>query len=867
MYFFIVWFIPLADGDINVAGLFNVHLRGKRDTRYWKRCGKIDPQYGIMFVEAMLFAIDRINSDPSFLHGLRLRTQIHFTCGDKRYLRNALARIAKFASQGVVGPQYSDDAIVTSTVMNIFGKNTISYSATSPDLENRIKHNYFYRTVPSDTNSVRLLLSLALKFNWKYIALIRSQGSYGQRSSELFRNAAEEQGICIPLDKSIPDDATSSDYEYVLKRIQEYKSVTVVYLILKEFHLIEFFKTAERMKNQTANLNFVVGDGWGGRSFVAPGSEVANGTLTFQVEAKEVPEFKDYFLKLKPHTNRRNIWFKQFWEETFECSLKNRSNVKLCTGKEELKEGVGYFKETPILNVINAVYAYGNAFKNVIWEECLKWNSTVRNCSDSGMLKGIFSYRNVLNFVAKTKFMEPFRNRVFEFSKNGDYDENYRIYNFVASHKKGGDVFKEVGTWNNLVNRSITFNQNGVKNTYLQPEAWRLTLDVNNITWKTGTEPVSICSKACDLGFIRQVTSKCCWTCKKCEADAVIRNNTCISCHVDSVPDPLKSYCVPLPVNNIWVYREITIAILCLSSFGIISTLAVAALILKNFNRRLIKASGRELCLLMLIGISLAFSSPMAFVPPPSAISCNLQRLVVGISLTACYAPLLLRTNRIYRIFRSAKTTASRPSMISPRSQIVMSLALTGIACLIGLVSILGRDSQIKTAYPTHREYIIRYCELSEQAMLVNLSFSSALMIATTWFAVKTRNFPKNYNEAKYIGFTMYLTCLVLAVILTIFFFVREDDVKTRTILLCCVCWTNATLNLVGLFGNKVKMLLSQNVIELDLQVTTMADTATIHMQRTGISCDVFEQQQQQQQQQHYQGISKEKRIIKFSEP
>ena len=812
-----------------------------------------------MFVEAMLFALDRINSDPNILHGLRLRTRIYDTCGDKRYLRSTLARIANYASQGVIGPQYSDDAIVTTTVMNIFGKNTVSYAATSPDLENRIKYNHFYRTVPSDYNAVRLLISIALKFKWIYVALVSSQGNYGQRSAELFRDAAKGQGICIAVDKMVPEDASNTDYEYVIKKIREKKAVTVVYLILTEYHLINFFKMAENMKNETIGLNFVASDGWGARSFIAPGSEVANGTLTIQVEPHEIKEFREYYLKLKPKTNKRNVWFEEFWEQTFECSFRNVSNVRTCTGNEELKEGVGYFRKTPVLNVINAVYAYAYAFKKVIWYECFRKNRTVSDCASDGMLVGLTSYRAVLYYMGKTKFKEPFRNEIFEFNKNGDHDENYKIYNFVASHNKSEDVFKEVGTWNVLINKSITFDHNDVKNSHLEPEAWRLNLDIKNITWKSGSVPISICSKPCDLGSIRRITSMCCWECVKCKNDDVIKNNTCLSCHLDSVPDPSRSFCVPLPVKNTLMYNDITATIICLSLFGIISTLGVASLLIKNFNRRLVKASSRELCLLMLFGIGLTFSSPFAFIPPPSTVACNLQRLIVGISLTASYAPLLLRTNRIYRIFRSAKTTASRPSMISPRSQIVMSLALTGIACLIGLVSILGRIPEIKTAYPEHREFIVKYCELSDQSLLVNLSFSSALMIATTWFAVKTRNFPKNYNEAKYIGFTMYTTCLLLAIILTIFFFIREDDVKTRTLLLCSVCWINATLNLVGLFGNKVKMLLSQNVVELDGNVTTMGSTVTVATQRTGITTETVGIRLQPNN-------NKEKKCIRFSD-
>eukprot|EP00795_Rhopilema_esculentum_P017629 gene17629-9271_t len=650
----IAWYYSHQDvGEVKIAGIFNVHLKGNLG----KRCGIIDPQYGIMFVEAMLFALDRINNDTSILHGLKLRTRIYDTCGDKLYLRNILVQVANYHSQGVVGPQYSDDAITTATIMNIFGKNTISYAATSPDLENRIRHGYFYRTVPSDYNAVKLLVSLALKFKWNYIALISSEGNYGQRSSDLFRDSATKQGICIPIDMTISEDAKTGDYEYILQMIKKQSAIKVVYLLLTDNHLKIFFEVAQKLKEDIGYLQFVASDGWGTRSFVASGKTVANGTITFQVDHSEVREFREYFLKLKPATNKRNVWFEQFWEET----------------------------------------------------------------------------------------------------------------------------------------------------------------------------------RPCDPGHVQHFRSACCWTCVACKRNDVIRNNTCLSCHLTAVPDPSRRYCNALPVKTIAMYKHISVTILSVSILGIFATSAVGALFLKNFDRRIVRASSRELCLLMLLGIICAYASPIAFIIKPSSMVCNSQRVIVGIGLTSCYAPLLLRTNRIYRIFKSAKTTASRPSMISPRSQIAMSMGISGIGILIGLVSILGRDSQINTAYPSHREFVVQYCELNAQTMIVNLSFSSVLMIATTWFAFKTRNFPKNYNEAKYIGLTMYVTCLVLAVVLPLFLFINDEEGKSRTLTLCSLCLITASVNLLGLFGNKVKLLVSKNAVEIDTNITTLGTTRT-NIQRIGVT-------------------------------
>ena len=829
----------MTDGLIRVAGVFNVRTKGNGSQfnlhSYWRNCGKIDPQYGIMFVEAMLFAIDKINNDNTTLHGLKMSALIHNTCGNKLLLRNALARIADWQSQGVIGPLYSDDAKTAATVMNIFGKNTVSYSASSPDLENRERYRYLYRTVPSDRNSVRMLLSIALKFNWRYIAMISSHGNY-DASSDLFRQAAKSQKICIPVDVIIPEHSKTDDYKFAINKILKMAAIKVVYLLLTENDLIQFFKTAESMKNQTGHLQFVVGDGWGSRVYIAPDKTVANGSITFQVETEEVKEFRDYFLNLKPETNTRNIWFKSFWEQTFNCTFDNDpKGRKVCTGKEQLKEGQGYYSNTPVLSVINAVYAYAYAFRHTIWWQCLRHNRTVENCTQRDkILQGRKSEWVIPFYLERMKFNETFRNRSFSFNTVGDHDENYELLNYHFPNDGSQPVMRKIGTWNNFRNKTTTVTDKrlAVISKPLEPESWRLQIDINRIVWKNQSGvPISVCSNPCDFGYVRSQQTMCCWTCVKCKPNDVTTNNTCRPCNLDHVPDSVRKTCKALQIKYIGMYANVTATILSVSLVGIVLTVAVVVLFVKNINRRIVKASSRELCLNLLFGITLVFTSPIIFILRPSYAVCTVQRLIIGISFTACYAPLLLRTNRIFRIFRSAKTTVTRPMMISPQSQILMSAALTGIGILIGVVSIVGRSSDIQTAYPSHRQFIVRYCKIKGETMILNLSFSSMLMISTTWFAFKTRNFPKNYNEAKYIGLTMYATCLVLAVFLPIFYFVNDAEGRYRTLILCCVCYINAAINLVGLFGTKVWILLMEDKEVMDNNSTKMTTSSCEDMQ------------------------------------
>jgi len=58
----------------------------------------------------------------------------------------------------------------------------------------------------------------------------------------------------------------------------------------------------------------------------------------------------------------------------------------------------------------------------------------------------------------------------------------------------------------------------------------------------------------------------------------------------------------------------------------------------------------------------------------PGPVVCGIQRFGVGVGFAVTYAALLTKTNRISRIFNSARHSAKRPPFISPRSQVIRSV-------------------------------------------------------------------------------------------------------------------------------------------------------------------------------------------------
>lgn len=127
------------DGDIALGGLFPVHARGNDG----KACGELKKEKGIHRLEAMLFALDRINNDNELLPNITLGARILDTCSrDTHALEQSLtfvqALIEKDSTDvkclsggppiitkpervvGVIGASASSVSIMVANILRLF---------------------------------------------------------------------------------------------------------------------------------------------------------------------------------------------------------------------------------------------------------------------------------------------------------------------------------------------------------------------------------------------------------------------------------------------------------------------------------------------------------------------------------------------------------------------------------------------------------------------------------------------------------------------------------------------------------------------------------------------------------------------------
>jgi metabotropic glutamate receptor 3 len=167
--------------------------------------------------------------------------------------------------------------------------------------------------------------------------------------------------------------------------------------------------------------------------------------------------------------------------------------------------------------------------------------------------------------------------------------------------------------------------------------------------------------------------------CDNCEEyEYVFDEFTCKDCGPGRWPFDDKQSCYSLAIQKMRWESLFALVPLGLACLGILMTFIVIALFIRNHDTPLVRASGRELSYMLLFGILVCYCNTFCLLATPTIASCIIQRFGVGVGFSIIYGALLVKTNRISRIFDSASKSAKRPSYISPRSQVVITSSLIG---------------------------------------------------------------------------------------------------------------------------------------------------------------------------------------------
>nr|XP_023695025.1 metabotropic glutamate receptor 1-like isoform X2 [Paramormyrops kingsleyae] len=769
--------VARMDGDIIIGALFSVHHQPSAEKVAERKCGEVREQYGIQRVEAMFHTLDLINADPNLLPNISLGCEIRDSCWHSsvaleqsiEFIRDSLISIrddkegskwcvdgtpsnqppaTKKPIAGVIGPGSSSVAIQVQNLLQLFNIPQIAYSATSIDLSDKTLFKYFLRVVPSDTLQARALLDIVKRYNWTYVSAVHTEGNYGESGMEAFKELASQEGLCIAHSDKIYSNAGEKHFDRLLRKLRERLPKARVVVCFCEGMTVRGLLMAMRRLGVAGEFLLIGSDGWADRDEVVEGYEQeAVGGITMKLQSAEVTSFDDYFLKLRLDTNTRNPWFAEFWQHRFQCRIpghpqENTNYHKNCSGYESLEDN--YVQDSKMGFVINAIYAMAHGLHDMHRALC---PDHVGLCEAMDPIDG----SKLLDFLLKTSFTGVSGEEVW-FDENGDTPGRYDIMNlqFVES---GQYDYINVGSWHEGI----------------------LNIDDYKILMNRTEMVRSVCSEPCSKGQIKVIRKgevSCCWICTSCKDNEYVQDEfTCKACELGWWPDEELEGCQPIPLRYLqWSNAESIVAVV-FSCLGILVTMFVTFIFVLYRDTPVVKSSSRELCYIILAGIFLGYICPFTLIARPTVASCYLQRLLVGLSSAMCYSALVTKTNRIARILAGSKKKicTRKPRFMSAWAQVVIAFVLISIQLTLEVTLLILEPPEPIKSYPSIREVFL-ICNTSNMGMVAPLGYNGLLIMSCTYYAFKTRNVPANFNEAKYIAFTMYTTCIIWLAFVPIYF-------------------------------------------------------------------------------------------------
>uniref|UniRef100_A0A673AIU0 Metabotropic glutamate receptor 1 n=1 Tax=Sphaeramia orbicularis TaxID=375764 RepID=A0A673AIU0_9TELE len=767
--------VARMDGDVIIGALFSVHHQPSAEKVAERKCGDVREQYGIQRVEAMFHTLDRINADPHLLPNISLGCEIRDSCWHSsvaleqsiEFIRDSLISIrddkdgskwcidgtpsnqpppTKKPIAGVIGPGSSSVAIQVQNLLQLFNIPQIAYSATSIDLSDKTLFKYFLRVVPSDTLQARAMLDIVKRYNWTYVSAVHTEGNYGESGMEAFKELASQEGLCIAHSDKIYSNAGEKHFDRLLRKLRERLPKARVVVCFCEGMTVRGLLMAMRRLGVFGEFLLVGSDGWADRYEVVEGYEQeAEGGITMKLQSEVVKSFDDYYLKLRLDTNTRNPWFPEFWQYRFQCRLaghpqENKNYKKVCSGG--LHEN--YIQDSKMGFVINAIYAMAHGLHDMHKELCPGHPGL---CEAMDPIDG----SKLLDYLLKTSFRGVSGEEIY-FDENGDTPGRYDIMN-LQSVGDGRYDYINVGSWHEGI----------------------LSIDDNKL-WMNSSDMVrSVCSDPCSKGQIKVIRKgevSCCWICTTCKDNEYVQDEfTCKACELGWWPDDDLAGCEPLPLKYLdWADVESIVAVV-FSCVGILITSFVTFVFIQYRDTPVVKSSSRELCYIILAGIFLGYICPFTLIARPTVASCYLQRLLVGLSSAMCYSALVTKTNRIARILAGSKKKicTRKPRFMSAWAQVIIAFMLISVQLTLEITLIILEPPEPIKSYPSIREVFL-ICNTSNIGMVAPLGYNGLLIMSCTYYAFKTRNVPANFNEAKYIAFTMYTTCIIWLAFVPIYF-------------------------------------------------------------------------------------------------
>ncbi|XP_035240494.1 extracellular calcium-sensing receptor-like [Anguilla anguilla] len=752
-------------GDINIGGVFSLHSNPTEINNQFitrpepLKCPRINFRE-LRVAQTMIFGIEEINNRSDLLPGVSLGYKIYDTCASTTFsIRAAMALMNGYeetltdtscttpeAVKAIIGESRSTNSIAIAAAVGLFQIPLVSHFSTCACLSNRKEFPTFFRTIPSDYYQSRALAQLVKHFGWNWVGTVRSDSDYGNNGMATFIEAAQQEGICIEYSEKFQ----RTEPQKLLKVVDVIKRSTAKVIVAFIDQLDMNSLLAQLTIQNITGLQMVGSEGWiTASNLVTPTSfRILGGSIGFAISKAKINGFKEFLLKLHPSQYPNNTVVIDFWEAAFQCSLRNGDDkpyINLCTGFESLIEQKNEYTDVSELrfanNVYKAVYAIAHSLHDLL--ACTPHQGCTNRVKTEPW--------QVLEALKKVNFTLGTREHI-SFDNKGDPVARYEVVNWQLG-PDGAVQFRVVGNYDASLPPGQQFVMNPV-----------------TMVWAGGQneKPRSVCSESCPPGTRKAVQSGrpvCCYDCVPCaegETSNATDSNDCIQCPEEYWSNAKRDQCVLKTVEFLSFKEIMGIVLVLFSLFGTCITVLVAVLFFIQKDTPIVKANNSELSFLLLFSLKLCFLCSLTFIGRPSDWSCMLRHIAFGITFVLCISCVLGKTIVVLMAFRATLPGSNVMKWFGPLQQRLSVLAFTLIQVLICVLWLTISPPFPNKNMKHYKEKIILECDVgSAVGFWAVLGYIGLLSLLCFVLAFLARKLPDNFNEAKFITFSMLIFCAV----------------------------------------------------------------------------------------------------------